>query len=308
MRLILLAAPLLLANVDSDKAPPAPAQEAQGAEIPPQILAMLKSAMSSGNENDVSAIARYAAEAAPDAGPQILKIAADWKAERVAKANLKVEQASFFALVKGRAELGGFITTGNTENTGLSAVIDLKREDPVWRHKLHLQADYQRSLGVTTREHYLAAYEPNFRLSPRAYVYGAAQYESDRFLGYTNRFSVSAGAGYSAIHQPGLTLDLELGPAYRDTSFTDGVVERSIAARGSLDFGWKLSHGISLTQNASAYIEAQNSTMTSKSALGAKLIGPLSAQLSYTMQYESMPPTGAKTTDTTSRASLVLDF
>ena len=63
-----------------------------------------------------------------------------------------------------------------------------------------------------------------------------------------------------------------------------------------------------MTQNASAYLQDANSTVSSKSALLARLIGPLSAQLSYTLQYESMPPASRKNTDTTSRAALVLDF
>ena len=40
----------------------------------------------------------------------------------------------------------------------------------------------------------------------------------------------------------------------------------------------------------------------------ARLMGPLSAQFSYSLQYESMPPANRKTTDTISRAALVVDF
>lgn len=168
--------------------------------------------------------------------------------------------------------------------------------------------DYQRSLGVTSREHYLAAWEPNWKIDDRSYIYGAGQFESDRFLGYTTRYSVSAGAGYSALKGDRLKLDLELGPAYRATSFTDGETERSIAARGSVDFAWKLSKGVQLTQNASAYVERYNSTVTGTTALNAKVLGPLSAQLSYNVQYESMPPEGRVTTDQISRAGLVYAF
>jgi putative salt-induced outer membrane protein len=75
-----------------------------------------------------------------------------------------------------------------------------------------------------------------------------------------------------------------------------------------VDFGWKLSPGISVTQNASAYLQAANSTVSSRSALLARLFGPFSAQFSYTLQYESTPPIGRQTTDTTSRAALVVDF
>jgi putative salt-induced outer membrane protein len=282
--------------------------QADSATIPPPVRAMLDAAMASGNANDVAAIAKYATQTSPETAPAITKLVADWSNKRHEQAQHKIREATLFELVKGRAELGGYLTDGNTQNAGIAATLDLKREGISWRHKLHLQVDYLRSAGVTTREHYLAAYEPNYRFSPRGYVYGSAQYESDRFLGYFDRFSTSVGAGYSAVKQKDMSLDLELGPAFRQTNFTNGNNQASAAARGSIDFGWKLTPAVSFRQNASAYLEIYNSTVFSKTALNAKLIGPLSAQLSYTLQFESDPPEGRRTTDTSSRASLVLDF
>jgi len=296
MRALLLALPLLLANAEDPET------------IPPPIKAMLDAAMKSGSESDVAVIVKYTKAAAPDAVEDVQKIAADWRSDRQKKAQRRLKEAAFFDLVKGRAELGGYISRGNTENVGLTASVEVKREALEWRHKLKLQADYQESLGVVTRERYLAAYEPNWKFDERAYLYGAAQYESDRFSGFSDRFSLSTGAGYSAIKRPNLKLDLELGPAFRHTRFIDSSIESNVAARGSVDFGWKLSPGVSVTQVASAYLQDANSTVSSKSALLARLIGPLSAQFSYTLQYESMPPVGRKTTDTTSRAALVIDF
>ncbi|MFA6114979.1 MAG: DUF481 domain-containing protein [Sphingomonas sp.] len=295
LRLALLAAPLLLANTD-----PAP--------IPPAMKAMLDAAMASGNDGEVATVAKYARAAAPDAAPAITAAIDSWRKDRAAKREETLRNAGVFDLWHGRAELGGYLTTGNTQDTGLSGAIDLSRETLRWRHKIHLAADYKKSAGVVSREHYLAGYEPNFKFSPRGYVYGAAQFESDRFLGYTDRYSASLGAGYSAIKQPGVTLDLELGPAYRDTSFTDRTRESSVAARGSLDFDWKLTRTISVSQDASAYVQHYNSTVSSTTALNAKLIGPLAARFSYVVQYESMPPMGRVGTDTTSRASLAYSF
>ena len=297
MRALLLALPLLLANT-----------AAEDPVIPPTIKSMLDAAMQSGSEGDVAVIVKYARNADPASADLVVKAATDWRNDRLAQANRKIREADFFDLVKGRAELGGYMSTGNTENIGLTAAIEVKREALEWRHKLRLQADYQESLGLVTRERYLAAYEPNWKFDDRAYMYGAAQYESDRFSGFYDRISVSSGAGYSAIKSPAVKLDLELGPAYRLTRFIDDKTESNLAARGSMDFGLKLSPSISVTQNASAYLQDANSTVSSRSALLAKLFGPFSAQFSYTLQYESTPPIGRQTTDTTSRAALVVDF
>jgi len=298
MRLPLLlatAAPMLLANADPTS-------------IPPQIKTMLDAAMASGNESEVATIVKYAGTAAPDSKAAIAKLADDWKKKRSDEKTAKLQDAGFLDLWSGRAELGGYISTGNSETEGVSASLALTREGLDWRQKLKFQADYQRSLGVTSREHYLASYEPNWKIDDRSYIYGSALFESDRFLGYTQRYSASVGAGYSALKGDKVKLDLELGPAYRATSFTDGGDERSIAARGSVDFSWKLSKGLQLTENASAYVERYNSTVTGTTALNAKVLGPLSAQFSYNVQYESMPPEGRVTTDTISRAGLVYAF
>ena len=298
MRLPLLlatAAPILLANADP-------------ASIPPQIKTMIDAAIASGNESEVATIVKYAGNAAPDSKEAIAKLVDDWKKKRSDEKTAKLQNASFFDLWSGRAELGGYISTGNSDSQGVSASLALTRDGLDWRQKFKAQIDYQRSLGVTSREHYLLAWEPNWKVDDRSYIYGSAQFESDRFLGYTTRYSVSTGAGYSALKGSRLKLDLELGPAYRATSFTDGETERSLAARGSVDFALKLSKGLQLTQNASAYFERYNSTVTGTTALNAKVVGPLSAQFSYNVQYESMPPEGRVTTDQISRAGLVYAF
>lgn len=278
------------------------------AEVPQPVRAMLDAAYASGNEGEVATLVKYARVAAPQSADAIAKEADGWRAKRREARETALAQASILDLWKGRAEVGGFISKGNSDITGLAAIVDLTRDGLRWRQKMRLQADYQESGGVTSRERYLASYEPNYKVSDRAYIYGAALAESDRFLGYDTRFSASAGAGYGALRERGLTLDLELGPAYRHTRFTDEIVENSLAARGSVDLDWKLTDAITVRQDASAYLERFNSTVASTTALNAKLFGPLSAQLSYAVQYESMPPEGRRTTDTTSRASLVYSF
>ncbi|KQS05329.1 hypothetical protein ASG11_11260 [Sphingomonas sp. Leaf357] len=292
MRALLILVPLLLANAD----------------IPPQIRTMLDAAIAGGNPSEVAIVEKYARNAAPDSADAISALADSWRHEREEKRLAQIRNAGPLQLWTGNAEIGGYLTTGNTENIGVTGALNLTRESLDWRHKLRLAADYQESLGLVSRERYVAAYEPNYKFSDRGYVYGAAQYESDRFLGYDTRISASLGAGYSAIKAPGATLNLELGPAYRRTDFTDSSHESAFAARGSLDFGWKLSNAISLTQAASAYVQQYNSTVTGTTALNAKLIGPLAAKISYSVQYESMPPIGRVGTDTTSRASLVYSF
>ena len=280
---LLVLAPLLLAN-------------AAPAALPAPLKAMLVAAIASNNDGEIVTVAEIDAAVAA------------WRAAQTARQAERYADAGPLDLWKGKATLGAYLTTGNTQDVGLSGAVELKRETPRWRHTINLATDYKESAGQVSREHYLAAYEPNFKVSPRGYVYGATQFESDRFLGYTERYSASLGAGVSAIKAKDVKLDVELGPAYRKTDFTDATAENSMAARGSLDFGWKLSRTVAFTQVGSAYLQKINSTVSSTTALNAQLFGPLAAQLSYAVQYESAPPVGRVGTDTTSKAALVYSF
>lgn len=286
----------------------APEQTAAGAMIPETIRAMLDAALASGNEGDVTTVVKYARAVDPLSGDAVLAIADRWRADRRAQREQVIRQASFLNLWSGKAELGGFVSTGNSRVTGISGTVAANREGLQWRQKFRATGDYQETNGVTSRERYLIAYEPNYKIDDRAYVYGAAQYESDRFLGYDDRVSVSSGAGYSVLKRRGLQLDVELGPAFRYTDATDGTTQSSMAGRGSVDFRVRLLPGLGITQTAAAYLEKYNSTVSTKSALEAKLLGPLSAQLSYAVQYESMPADNRRSTDTVSRAALVYAF
>ena len=309
---LLLAAadPLILQlpPVPEAAPPPEAAAPAEVLTMPPPIKAMLDAAMASGSEAEVTTVAKYATLAAPDARQAITDAVDHWRGARREVRDRRLREADLLDLWTGRAEVGGFATTGNSATAGGTALLDLTREGLRTRLKLHAQADYAETRGVTTREHYLLAFEPNVKIDDRLYLYGAAQYESDRFFGYSDRLALSGGLGYSALRRAGLTLDVELGPAYRATAFTDGRDERSIAGRGTIDLDWRLADSLTFRQDAAAYYDSFNSTLTSTTALAAKVLGPISAQISYSVQYESRPPEGRQTTDTTSRASLVYSF
>lgn len=312
-----LLAPLILASLlpgtalaaqDAASSEKKDEEEEAPPEVPPAIKAMLDAAMRAGDEAAVNAIAKYAKVGDKPSAPLVQRAAGNWKDERREAAQRRLREARFLDLVKGRAELGGYVNTGNSETVGVTGVLDLKRDGFLWRQKLRLQADYQESLGRVAQERYIAAYDLNYKVEDRAYIYGAAMFESDRFAGFDQRYSLSAGAGYTALDSGGMRLDVELGPAFRHTDLTDDTIESQLAARGKLDFDWKLSPTITFSQDAAAYVQQTNSTITGKTALRAKLFGPFSAQMSYAVNYESMPPIGRKTTDTTSRASLLVDF
>ena len=287
--------------------------------MPKEIKVMLDAAVASGDEVEIAAIAKYAKLASPDDGAAIDAILAARKSGlpqpvrppelALAPQQKPAEQTEPPPIPwKGSAEIGGFFATGNSEYVGATAAVNVSRESLQWRHSVIIQGDYQESGGVTTRQRILTSWQPRYKFSEKGFSYGLAQYEHDPFLGYDSRYTLSGGVGYRLIGAERVKLDLEAGPALRMTDLSEDGFETMVAGRGSFTLDWKPRAGISLTQNAALYADAITSTVSGTTAVTAKLMGPLSARLSYNVQYESNPPDGRRTTDTLSRASLVYDF
>jgi len=229
----------------------------------------------------------------------------------------EIRSAGLFQNWSGKGELGGFRSTGNAQNLGLTASLSLSRQGINWRHKLTGRADYQESNGQITREQFFAAYEPNLTISDRMFVYALAQYERDRFQGFSSRYSVSGGLGYDLIVEDDVKLSVKAGPAWRRTEFVGGGSQSSLAALAALDFDWKIAESISLTQDANAvslnqsavaFVQAGSSSFTSDTGLVAKIADDFSVRMSYTIEHDTNPPTGSIKTDTLSRLTLIYDF
>jgi len=278
------------------------------ADLPAPVRAMLDSAIASGNDGDIAAVARVAKATNPEDAAEIDALVAAHQ-QAVAEAALaRKREARFFDNWSGSGELGGFITTGNTDSTGLSAGLTVTRDGLQLRHKVRLAADYQRSEGLTTRNQWLASYEPNFQLSDGFYLYGLTMYEKDRFQGFEDRITLSGGFGYRVVNTSRLTLDVKGGPAWRGTNWIDAPNGSEIQGLAGSDLVWHVWPGVDFANNVQAVWGSDNSTFGNTASLTAKISGPISARLSYGLRHESNPPDGAENTDTITRATLVYGF
>jgi putative salt-induced outer membrane protein len=285
------------------------------AELPGPVRAMIESAMRSDDPKAVEAVIKAAKETQPQDAAEIDAMRAKFGethtlvvAEKALNERERVLAARPLQLWKGEGEIGAFRSTGNTSNAGFSAGLELERNGVYWRHKLEFHADYQKTAGVVSREQYMAAYSPRYTLNDRLYMYGLAQYEHDRFQGYSSRYSLSPGVGYKVFTGNDLSLELEGGPALRFTDYIDDPHRTNVSGLASMDFSWRPTTNIRLTQQASAYLDPANSTFTSDTGVEAGMLKGLKARLSYRYEHDTNPPDAARRTDTISRFTLVYGF
>ncbi|WP_296718521.1 YdiY family protein [Erythrobacter sp.] len=295
------------------------------AALPEPVRAMIDAAIATGDEAKVRTVVEIAKQTNPDDAAAIdamlnrfeTRLAATKAAEAAAKEEA-IRTAGLLENWSGKGEFGAFRATGNASDTGITTGLTAERQGIDWRHKLTARVDYQRSNGVTTREQYLARYEPNVNISDRFYIYALAQYERDEFQGFSGRYAVSGGLGFQALKKDDIQLSVKVGPAYRVTQFVDGRNDSRIAGLIGLDFDWAITDRLKLTQNtnavaetggsAIAIIDSQNTTLDLVTGLNAKINSSLSARFSYAIEYNSNPPPGAVQTDTLSRVTLIYDF
>ncbi len=313
LRLPTLAAGLLIVAV--------PAR----AEVPPPIQAMVDAALATDDAAKIQTVIDLAIQTNPGGEDELRQVLAQYKARKAAEAALaavdkeqKIRQAGLIDLWSGKGQVGAFQSTGNSTDVGVSLALDLNRTGIDWQHRLRATADYQRSNGRTSREQFLFAYEPRYRISPSLFTYALAQFENDRFQGYDGRYSLSGGIGYDVVKKQAVSLSLKVGPAFRRTEFVDGTVANNLGALAGLDFDWRLNKALTLTQDtnliadsgtrAAIIVDSGNTSVVLVTGLEAKISNRLTTRLSYTFEYDSNPPVNSVSTDTLSRFTLVYGF
>jgi putative salt-induced outer membrane protein len=305
--LALLAAPAL-----GEDAPP---QQARTVAPTDTIAAMLDAAYRSGDDATIRSVIGVAKATFPDQSIEIDRLAAgdaavlsQTRKEAQMRQQERIAEATFFEIWKGELELGASQSNGTSDVGGVYVSAKLTRDGLLWKQKFTARIDYQRTNGLTTTERALAAYQPNYKLNDDMYVFGLAQYERDRTLGYLNRETIGTGIGLTAFKSARGKIDFEGGPAIRETDFIDQPNRTTLAARGSLAAHYTLSPSLNFSEDASVFVEAGDTTATSTSAIDTRLIGRLKAKLSYNLQYEQDAAPGQKSLDTTGRATLVYAF
>jgi putative salt-induced outer membrane protein len=295
--------------------PPPPS--ASAVALPPPARALLEEAINQGSADSFAAIAALARERYPEGGAQIDALAAENDAKRAERAANEAREkadalaaASFLDNWRGEIDLGGSYTRGNTDAVSIYGALKLNKEGLHWRHAVSARADYAKSAGALSTDKDTAAYQPQYKFDERFYAYGLGQFDRDEILGFSRRFTQSVGAGYTVLPGNILHLDLEAGPAVRETRYagTARFSDTAVGGRASVNFLWKPNGAIQFTEKAAVFFLPDNTNITSTTALDTKLFGPLRVRLSYNLTYEQDTPTVARSFDTITTASIVFAF
>lgn len=295
------------------------------AALPEPVRAMIEAAIATGDKAKVAAVVEIARQTNPADAGEIDALDKSFQtalAERAAadrkRREAAVREAGLLENWHGKGEVGASVSSGNSNDTGVTLALSLERKGIAWQHQLRARVDYQRSNGHTSREQYLFAYEPRYQIHSDLFAYGLAQYEHDKLQGLSARYSASGGLGYQLVDRPDLHLAVKAGPSFRHTDYVGGEGQDSLGALAGLDFDWQIAKRLKFTQDANmvadtvgsaaVIVDSAATTVKLVSGLEAKVSDRLTTRFSYAVNYDSNPPAGAVTTDTLSRFTLVYGF
>lgn len=273
--------------------------------LPPEVARMIAAASETGQLGPVADVAR---RTWPEARAEIDAQVAALNSRAAAKRLERLKAQRFREGWKGEVQAGAFVSSGNTQDVGASAGLNLNKETVRWRHEVRGAAEYQESGDQVSKERYFAGYTGQWKLGGRTFISLAGTAERDRFAGFRSRFAESVGIGYRFVERPDLRVDLQAGPALRQVDYYATGDEIAFSARFGSDLSWKIRPDLIFTQNSTVFLDSVSSTLTAVTALTTKLRSDLSARTAFDLRYESEPAPGRKNTDTTLRTSLVYSF
>lgn len=86
-------------------------------------------------------------------------------------------------------------TSGNTEETSISAEADVTRSLANWRQNVLLQSRYTEQDGDRTAERYTVSSQLDYKVNPNDFLFLRGRYDNEDVSGYAFQASTAAGYG-----------------------------------------------------------------------------------------------------------------
>jgi len=139
----------------------------------------------------------------------------------------------------GRANIGGFVTDGNTNKKAL--VVDglAKARDEKNRYTAGAEVRYAEDEGVETEDEYMIYGEYDRFLTNKWFAGGRASFEADDIANLDRRIKVGPYMGYQFYESEPLNLSSRIGLDFINEEFENGSTEDDIAASWGVDYDQK---------------------------------------------------------------------
>lgn len=225
------------------------------------------------------------------------------------------------------AELGLLYKTGNTKSADIKTGFDVKYEEDLWRStfafdllvkKTEKEDENGNDNFETTDEKWTIESKTNYTLDTNSknYIYGDLAYEDNRFSGFENQSSISAGWGREWYKNEKSSLFADIGPGYkRDvlkaTDNEGSITQSAFIIQAQALYLRKINEHVEFKQLLSAKYapgSGDNSKYKAETSITTKLIETLALKFSFIVDHNTEVDEGTERTDTQTAMTLVYSF
>jgi putative salt-induced outer membrane protein len=207
----------------------------------------------------------------------------------------------------GKGNLGASFATGNSENQSVSGAVELKNKVDKWAHTVGFAVNYGNDGDRNTAERWELRGQTQYDYSKKAYFFGAARYEDDRFSAFDYQASLSAGAGYKIIDNERTKFWVQGGPGYRFAELQQGGKEDGVIFRGDLGLDHRLTETTKIVERFMIETGSDNTYMQNDIGLEVTITGALGLRVGYQVRHNTDVLPGVKKTDTLSTVGLLYE-
>lgn len=213
----------------------------------------------------------------------------------------------------GEGAFSAGVTSGNTETTDVSLGVKAKREMGKWTVGGDVLGEFGQSEGVETRNRQAASAIADRKLNQKLSVFAKGNIVQDGFSGFENRAFLGAGLGYVAMDTEKTKFNLRAALGYqydttRATTTEPSDSTGSLGVNAGYDYSYDVNDKVKYSSTGEMFYSEVSTQFVGVGALTAELGGGLSARFSLETRYDTNPPTGFESTDTTTRVSIVYGF
>jgi putative salt-induced outer membrane protein len=207
-----------------------------------------------------------------------------------------------------KGELGASFASGNSENEAAHAVLEIKRAYDKWTHGVGFAGNYGTDGEVTTAQRWELRGQSDYRISARAYWFGAARYEDDRFTAYDYQASLATGLGYRIIDTERTRFWVQGGPGYRYAEAREtGESEDGVIFRGDAGFEHQIMDTTKLVDRFLVETGSDNTFLQNDLGLAVMINGAMSLRVGYQVRHNTDVLPGIEKTDTLATVGLIYE-
>ena len=208
----------------------------------------------------------------------------------------------------GKGDIGASIATGNSENQAASANLELKNTVDQWQHTVGFAGNYGSDSGTTTAQRWELRGQTQYEFAERAYAFGAARYEDDRFSQFDYQTSLAGGLGYRIIDNEKTKFWVQGGPGYRFAEIREtGESEDGVIFRGDIGFEHQLTATTKIVDRFLVEAGSDNTYMQNDLGLEVTITGALGLRVGYQVRHNTDVGPGIEKTDTLTTIGLLYE-